>query len=111
MIPTTIAEAIEELKNMLDAKEIGMCMRLTEKEGLNRVHHSLGRWIRNTWGLWTKDSLLYMHLHEYGLWHADDMSDVILKAFYRELHGLPWEIEKEVERYNKHWANMNVQPE
>lgn len=37
-------------------------------------HDSVGRWMRNTWGLWDDDSELRKFFNSIGIFHADDMS-------------------------------------
>ena len=46
------------------------------------VHHSLGRWIRNNFGLWKdEDTPLKLELKELGYEHPDDMSNFIIEKY------------------------------
>lgn len=47
------------------------------------AHSSLGRHIRNEWGLWDDKSPLHLHLKEQGIPHPDDMSHAILEGYLR----------------------------
>ena len=46
------------------------------------MHDSLGRWIRNEWGLWT-GSELKDELMGKGFNHPDDMSNYIIEEFIK----------------------------
>lgn len=48
-------------------------------------HHTLGRWIRNTFCLWNKESGLKSELLEKGLTHPDDMSNYIIEEYQKHL--------------------------
>lgn len=79
-IPTNLKEAIEELDKELpeDSKEYIL------EHGALSVHHSLGRWIRNTWGLW-KDSELKQNIQNLGYEHPDDISNFIIEEYIKHL--------------------------
>ena len=78
--PKTVNEAISTLEKILSDKDKEYLL----KNGAISVHDSLGRWIRNEWGLWTgselKDELMNMNK---GLNHPDDMSNYIIEEFIK----------------------------
>ena len=74
-------------------------------------HHSLGRWIRNNWGLWKKEGTLYAWFVGLGLHHADDMSGVILTSFWRHMNGKDLDIEGQVKHYQDYWAKVEPHPD
>lgn len=83
-IPTTPEEAIQVLDILLsdDDKEY---LR-TEENAAIKVHHSLGRWIRNNWGLWADETNeLKTHFINKGVTHPDDMSGKILDSYVEYL--------------------------
>jgi hypothetical protein len=45
---------------------------------------------------------------ELGLWHADDMSSVILKKFQCELREEEFDLDKEVQHYKNFWEKQNI---
>ena len=82
IIPNNLWEAIQELDKSLskDDKEY-----LLENGPLS-VHHSLGRWIRNNWGLWNEgDNKLKVKLKKLGCEHPDDMSNYIIELYVEYL--------------------------
>ncbi len=73
----------------------------------SRYHDTLGRWIRNNWGLWEKGPL-YNDLHKRGLQHPDDMSGVILTSFWRRLHEQPVNVGEQITRYQRFWEHVRT---
>ena len=82
MIPNNLEEAIKELdKELLDEDKDYLL-----EHGALSVHHSLGRWIRNTWELWDdKDNELKTSLKKLGYSHPDDMSNYIIEKYFEYL--------------------------
>ena len=80
-IPTNLKEAIEELDKELpeDSKEYIL------EHGALSVHHSLGRWIRNTWGLWEDHSELKYNMIKLGFIYPDDISNFIIEEYIKHL--------------------------
>lgn len=102
-IPENLEQCFGTLKQMFGAEELEKICTGPESN-MVRYHHGLGRWLRNNWGLWG-ESKLKEHLKKIGLWHADDMSSVILDSFWRHLHDVPLDIEEQVEKYQVYWAD------
>lgn len=82
--PTTLAEAVDALEEVLGDEDKDFLQEATDPEGLALdLHHSLGRHIRNEWGLW-QSSPLAQHLRaEHQLDHPDDMSHLIIERYIR----------------------------
>lgn len=77
-VPKTIDEAISMLEKILSDEDREYLL----KNGAISMHHSLGRWIRNEWGLWT-GSELKNELKKKGFEHPDDMSNYIIEEFIK----------------------------
>ena len=79
-VPKTVDEAISTLEKILSEEDRNYLL----ENGAISMHNSLGRWIRNEWGLWTgselKDELMNMNK---GLNHPDDMSNYIIEEFIK----------------------------
>ena len=75
-IPKNIEEAIAGLDNLISMED----REYLKENGSIAVHHTLGRYIRNEWGLWT-GSELKNELEKKGLTHPDDMSDYIIRKY------------------------------
>lgn len=77
-VPKTVNEAISTLEKILSDEDKEYLL----KNGAISAHSSLGRWIRNEWGLWT-DSKLKDELKKKGFEHPDDMSNYIIEEFIK----------------------------
>jgi len=77
MIPKTLEEAIKALDKELKQED----KEYIVENGSISVHHSLGTWIRNNWGLWGDNIELKSNLQKLGCYHPDEMSDYIIKQF------------------------------
>jgi hypothetical protein len=84
--PTTLEETYIYLNQIFSDEEKYSFMTLPEEEATIRLHHGLGRWIRNNWGLWG-NSKLRKYLLEKGLQHPDEMSSFILRSYHRYLNN------------------------
>ena len=82
MIPNNLEEAIKELDKELFDEDKDYLL----EHGALSVHHSLGRWIRNTWELWDdEDNELKTSLKKLGYSHPDDMSNYIIEKYFEYL--------------------------
>ena len=102
VIPKNIEEAFDELDRMLQQDDKDYIV----ENGSIAVHHSLGRWIRNNWGLWDDEANdLKRIFTEIGISHPDDMSDHIIKWYIHHLKNDDDFYKKEIkiikERHNE----------
>jgi len=72
------------------------------KDDLIMLHHSLGRWIRNNWGLWEEGELFH-HMKSLGFIHPDDMSQSIIVEYWNRLHGQPSQLKEDIAHYKEYW--------
>ena len=91
MVPTTIQECLQEFKTVLNAKTQMEILKM-HRDDLIGLHHNLGLWIRNNWGLWQKESDLYKHMYSLGYNHPDEMSQAIIVEYWNKLNNLPSEL-------------------
>lgn len=103
MIPVDLEDCFKIIKMELSPSEINKIMSMKIEE-LCRLHHSLGRWIRNNWSLWGEEGALKDYFNNIGLHHADDMSGLIIESFWHHLRNEPLEIEKQIKEYQDFWA-------
>lgn len=104
MIPTTLSEAIQALRDEIGSDGQVDLMNLNRDE-LFEKHYDLGRWIRNTWMLW-KGGPLMDHMKSLGLHHPDDISSLIIKECWLKLNGQPSELERDVAEYKSYWDKI-----
>lgn len=83
-LPATLEDAVKYLDKHLDEESKEYLMYKSAAS----CHHTVGRWIRNTFRLWDKDkSPLYNHLFEKGFLDPDEMSNYIIEEFQNKLKG------------------------
>lgn len=78
-IPTNLQEALQELESQLSDEEKDKIMNLGEDEFVTISHMFMGQKLRNLW-LYPQDSPLRKFFRAEGLFHEDDMSDIILSV-------------------------------
>lgn len=80
-IPRNKFEAFDALDEILSDEDKQWLI----ENGALSVHHTLGRWIRNEWGLW-KGSDLKDYVMRQGYDHPDDMSNYIIEEYIKYLN-------------------------
>jgi hypothetical protein len=100
MIPKTLDECFEELSK---SEGLEKFKDMPEEHIIGAYHHGLGTWMRNEWGLWDEKSDLHKHFKAMGLFHADDMSGLILLSFHRKVNEKELKTEEQIENYKQYW--------
>src|SRR4051794_18686785 len=85
--PATFAEALDSLDSLVPAAT-KQYLRSLDEPGLDREHWGLGLAIRNVLGLWREDAPLTRWFAARGFGQGDEMAGVVLRAYWRRLHGL-----------------------
>jgi len=85
-------EAFRALDRLLSDEDRKFIQESSEPEKVAiRLHHSLGRYLRNEWGLWG-GSELAQHIREvHGTVHPDDMSHVIITEYATQWIPTTWD--------------------
>ena len=101
--PKCLYEAIKVIdKNSSDEDRRLFAKKDQKCPGVS-LHFSSGMDMRNSWGLWDKDQPLTKWFRERGIWHPDDMSAIIYKAYWYHLNDMPFNILKEAMYYENYW--------
>jgi len=119
-IPESLDEAVDIIVSSTSPEVIEKYKTLTEKEILSGSHHSLGMSIRNNWHLWWEESHTYdewpkekpklvEEFNALGIYHADDMSGIILSSAIRRIQDKPRKLNEEVAKYKKFWAKQGFE--
>jgi hypothetical protein len=109
-IPATLDEAITRL--------LKLCPPETREDVLYNggqvahYHSGFGRSLRNTWGLW--EGICASPLRDFflnlGVWHADDMSGILLESTFRVLRGDPVDLQGQISDTLNYWKQQGVEP-
>lgn len=103
-VPKNLEDCYWVFEQEFDEETIQQFKELEEKDMMAVTHHSLGRWLRNNWGLWDEKTELHRWFkNELGIFHADDMSGIILTSMHRKLNGKDIDLEGQVEFYQNYW--------
>ncbi len=104
--PQSLREALDIL--MILPEESIEEIRNTAEGEMFLYHMGLGRWIRNSFGLWGGSNLA-QHFNENGVYHPDDMSSIILDSFWRELNNKPIRPQEKGDFYEKYWESLDAE--
>ena len=96
-IPKDLPEAIRELNRLTDTESRQRFAGLPEEDCYHELFHSLGRWIRRNWGF-NGGSRLSAALAPLGLRHPDDLAQLVIVVWHRDLNEKPHDLREIVER-------------
>jgi hypothetical protein len=113
-LPKDLDEAIETMKEFYGGSLIDAFMKMTEEEFRSSTHFGAGMFIRNSWYLWWNEDHTYKEwpksipplvqwFREHDIYHADDMSSIIITSTYRNRAQKPLLLEQQIEVYKAHW--------
>lgn len=75
-----------------------------EREFTGKVHFGFGTWMRNNWRLWG-GSRLSKYFYDLGIYHAEDMSGIILVSYHRYLNNKEINLQEQIKYYQDYWGN------
>ena len=105
--PRNLEQALFALGKTIDHETRRIIQELNDEDHISaRLHHTLGRYIRNEWGLWAGGKL-HDWFKSRGIWHADDMSGIIITSYWRQQHGVPIQFQEQVRLYQEYWAKQD----
>lgn len=95
-IPKDLPDALQELTRLSDESSRTSFKLAPEADIYRELFHGLGRWIRKNWGF-NGGSRLTEALKPLGISHPDDLAQLIVVVWHRELNGKPHELRTLVE--------------
>lgn len=113
LLPNNLDEAVDILKTIA-TKNIGSINNMSENEFMSNTHFQFGMFIRNSWYLWwhpehnydtwpDEKPKLIEWFNSIGITHADDMSGILMTCLYRNIRGIDYNLDEQVEKYKTHW--------
>lgn len=105
-VPSTIKDAVNHIVESLSIED----RQFIEAYNNNAsVHHTIGRYIRNNWSLWGKDSPLKRDaVNTYGIAHADDISSLVLDWVYHIVNKEEFNPHQAVKKFHEHWGSFGM---
>lgn len=70
---------------------------------MSQFHFPTGMAIRNFYGLWHENGLTRYFNNQLGVYHADDMSAILLEALWHEINNRFYDPQPTIQRFQKHW--------
>jgi hypothetical protein len=83
-LPQTVEEAVDLIVSKLSEDDVSILLGIESPRGMIKFHHGWGTQLRNSLGLWRKESPLR---ESTGMTHADDASGVIMRAVWERIHN------------------------
>jgi hypothetical protein len=107
-IPTNLDEALDFLVKVNNYDSAIRFLKSTDEDSfVSEQHHSTGMALRNEWGLWEKESELSKWFNNIGIYHADDMSSIIMTSFHRLINTKDIDLESQVKHYIDYWDDVD----
>lgn len=107
-IPKTLDEAVEILYTDIKKQQKDFYEKVKNgQEKLSSYHHTTGRNIRNSWGLWAGSDLRDFFF-DLGLYHADDMSGIIFESVQAKIRGNKFDVDAAVKYYQDFWEDQGI---
>jgi hypothetical protein len=103
---TSCFSVLDQVMQSSDPEEAEWFRNSDEETIVSVTHSGFGMWIRNTWELWQKESVMYKYFNsKFGLWHADDMSAMIIKSYHRHINKKELNLTEQVDHHLKYWKD------
>lgn len=110
-VPENLDQAISHLDHIAPVSVKLMIRDTPEDVPYYHHHESVGRLLRNEWGLWNKHSRLHKYFKKMGLWHPDDMSSVILGVYRCHLNTAKYDLSRHIKISKKYWKGLGMDHE
>jgi hypothetical protein len=99
-IPADLADAHAELSRLSEPKALAQFKQSPEDSIRRKLHFGLGRWILMNWGF-EEGSRLSHYMKSKGVSVPDDMVEVIILTWHRQLNNKPLELADEIAAIDK----------
>lgn len=109
---STKEQFLKSIRSRLDAaidNNMQDALRQTLEGG--EYHFTLGMWLRNNWGLWKGENELTDYFNSIGIYHADDMSGIILHCYVKMIRGDEIKFEDQINKYINYWKDRGIDAE
>ncbi len=111
--PKNLTEAIDHIVSNTSIDELDFIIENDENKLMGMYHHGMGTGLRNNWKLWWSPENSYgvskpaivEYFNDLGIYHADDMSGIILTSAIRKIKGRGIDLLSQVEEAIKFWKD------
>lgn len=106
-LPATIEECFQVLDSILEPEDRSEWLSEDEETAASLAHHTVGRWVRNNFGLWRQEENdnipIVKYFESLNIQHPDDMSSIILAAYYKKHNNMEYCVEELAKPYIEFW--------
>lgn len=107
--PKNLEECFVELERILSGDELEEFKNANEDE-IVKYNQSIGKLMQDKWGAWP-GSHLRRYFIEMGIFHPDDMTNIILTSFHRRLNNKDINLEQQIGYYRQYWQMDKTPPQ
>jgi hypothetical protein len=101
-IPQDLQDCFKQIDRFWNDSIKNIVRNRTEEKFIASAHLGFGMWMRNNWQLW-HGSRLTQYFNKIGIYHAENMSGMILSSYYRYLNGKALKLENQIRSYKYYW--------
>lgn len=119
--PKNLDEAIQYVLDLIsknDNEQDFLEKNSNENDFVAITHMWFGRSLRNGWNLWwyvnhnnnvwpKEKPEIVKWFNDIEIYHADDMSSIILTSTHRKYYNQPLNLDIQIKRYHKHWLETS----
>ena len=106
-VPSTVEAAVRHIVESISDEERDLIQE--DRDVGFKVHHTIGRYIRNNWSLWEKGTPLKEDaVHTYGIAHADDISGLIIDWVAALVRADDFDPQVACQRFHAHWKKLET---
>ncbi|MDH6354984.1 hypothetical protein M2132_001321 [Dysgonomonas sp. PH5-45] len=104
-IPYDIYDAFKQIDTFWPDSVKQEVKNMSEEDFSARAHFGFGMWMRNNWALW-HGSRFSKYFEDFGIFHPDDMSGIILDSYCRYLRGADIKLDEQILYYKNYWEKV-----
>lgn len=117
--PKDLDDAIDFILSKFEKESVDFLREYENDERgfLGQIHHFFGQNIRNDWYLWwwkdhkydtwpDKKPEIVDWFNRHEIYHADDMSGIILTSVHRRFFSKDLELNEQIKKYHNHWLRQ-----
>lgn len=104
-VPVNLEDALNYLECSWSKTDKDTFKNKDEFTATIELHRGYGMGLRNSWGLWRGKNKISKYFRSLGIFHPDDISNIILVSFHRKLNNKDIHIQEQIQRYKDYWDN------
>lgn len=108
IVPSTLIEAIQELKRIVPKSDLQYIETCGEDE-MWMFQKGFSDSLIHSWSL-KQNSFLSDWFHRINIFDPEDMVSILLTTLWRETHGVDWDVESQASKIHNYWVKKVGRP-